>query len=957
MLSLANVSASHGATYYKVENYYSKKESVEFSRWAGKDAEKLGLVSAVNHLQFSALLKGSDPKIAVAGSLENRKRAGLDMTFSAPKSVSIQALVFGDHRLIEAHRDAVSEALAYAENNYAAYRAGGRADRVVRKGEGLLVAQFEHDSSRLKDPQLHTHNVVINRIENDQGEVRALHSDLIYKNSVLIGMIYQNSLAKKAQELGYKVKPNAHGTFEIEGYSKEQLTVFSKRKEQIETMNPDSYRETRELVLKNRKAKDGFQRRNQLLEKWEKEASKNNLKAAPSTIKIGQRHQIQKVEISSLTVVQQAIRTVTTKSVVFRQEEVMREALQVSLGKFGINDLESAFEKTKITDVLGTTTKGFFTTREAVQRELESRSFVNEGIGLFKPITSTEAARHRTEEIQKINPQSAHEVISKASEALKKQKISDEKVKEILAPVNISVQNGSRVPLEQLTKMRQEIIFGIQTQATQKSQKEAKKVASEIMKPLQKELMAPTFGQQEAIEKTLLSKDQYILWQGVAGAGKTYALRQIVEEAQNAGYQVKGFAPSATAAMQLAKEAEIAAGTLQSHLLKRDKITSEKSLWIVDEAGMVSAKDFHALQVKVRSQNARVLLVGDFRQLSPVDAGNPFLDIQKNTQTTNIHLTESLRQKDPELQAAVEHMNKGDVAEGLKVLSKGIHEAASEKGKRAFVAKEFLKNSVSEQESTLLLTRTNRTREDLTSEIRKGLKDKGFLKNEILMPVLRKLDVPQERLKYASTYSKGDIVVPNRSYQKHGLKKDHSYEVIEINAHKNVVTLQRGTEKIELSVSDHSQVSLFVNHSLPVAEGDKMIWNRNIFSKEQMNNAGFVVEKISKESVLIRTENGQAKILNLDEAQHMEHAWALTIYKSQGKTASNVLQVIDSGTTKRDILVGVTRAADSVILVAQTKEAALKNAKIDPQKAIAIDEIGFTVLQKIKKETKREMGR
>lgn len=268
-----------------------------------------------------------------------------------------------------------------------------------------------------------------------------------------------------------------------------------------------------------------------------------------------------------------------------------------------------------------------------------------------------------------------------------------------------------------------------------------------------------------------------------------------------------------------------------------------------------------------------------------------------------------------------------------------------------------MKKSETEQDRLLLLTRTNRIREDITSEIRKGLKEKDFLKNEILVPVLRKIDIPEVRLKYASSYSEGDTVVPNRSYQKLGLLKDQSYEVVHTNVQKNIVTLQRGTQKVELPVSDHSQVSLFAKSSLPVAEGDKMIWNRNIRSKGQMNNSGFVVEEVSKKGVLVRAENGQAKILNPAEAQHMEHAWVLTLYKAQGQTASDVLQIVDSRTTKKDLLVGVSRAADNVLLVAETKEAVLKSAEFDPQKVVAAEEIGFTTLQKVKKEAKREKAR
>ena len=953
MLSLANVSAAHGTAYYKLENYYTEKESVGYSRWVGKDAEKLGLTGAVDNAIFSHLLKGTHTRIAVAGSLENRKRSGLDLTFSAPKSVSVQALVFGDNRIVSAHRDAVNETLGFVEKNFAVYRSGGKNDRIVQKAKGILVAQFEHDSSRLKDPQLHTHNVIVNRIENKSGAIRALHSDLIYKNSVLVGMVYQNSLAKKMNELGYKVRPNAHGTFEIEGFSKNQLAIFSKRKEQIEAMNPESYQHTRDLVLKNRKAKEGPQKRESLIEKWENEAAENKIVRIQSTKENAKytnqnKNQAAFKNAPVFEFMEQAIGAVTVKSSVFKKEDVLREAIQISLGKFSIFELEKAFENVKSDKVLSTLKKDVFTTKEAVKRELQTRAAVENGIGTFEPIASSETAKLRTAKIQKIEPNSAQIVLEKTHDALLEKGIKQKDAEIILERLFGAIQTENRISISQITAVRKSLIQSMGSKGALKNEQETHKWVSEIMKPIAKEFMAPTQGQIEAIEKTLVSKDKYVVWQGVPGGGKTHAVRQIVEAALLEGFNVQGFAPSATAATELAKEIGIKTETLQSHILKRDKNSAEKSIWIVDEAGMISAKDFHSLQLKANLQNARVLLIGDYRQLPPVDAGNPFLDIQRKTQTTVIHLTESLRQKDQLLQESVALMNRGNVAGGVQILKEKTLEFSTEKGRRNFVAREFLSKSAEEQNDSLLLTRTNHLREDLTAEIRRGLKEKGLLKNEIQLPVLRKIDVAESRLKQAHFYSEGDILIPNRNYLKWGLEKDQQYEIKSTNIRKNNIMVEKNNIKIEIPVQRHNQFSLFSKGTLSVAEGDKMMWNRNLKSREQTNNGVFMVEKIDKDGILIRAENGQRKLLNASEPQHMEHAWALTIYKSQGKTTSTVLQIVDHETTKRDLLVGVTRAAHDVLLVAPSREMVFKRAEIDSQKVIAADEIEDVAARRMK---------
>ncbi|MEM9154161.1 MAG: MobF family relaxase [Cyanobacteria bacterium P01_F01_bin.33] len=182
MLTAKNVTPGMGMHYYKRENYYADDHSLERSRWFGIGAQQLGLRGHVRPEPFEALLHGMLPsgdrfrvprrsrQPSTPGTKKLQERAGLDLTFSAPKSVSLLALVYGDEQLEKAHRVAVEKTLAIVERRYAQTRirfgSQNRDRRAVDTGN-LVVGQFHHDTSRDLDPHLHTHRTYARAIETD----------------------------------------------------------------------------------------------------------------------------------------------------------------------------------------------------------------------------------------------------------------------------------------------------------------------------------------------------------------------------------------------------------------------------------------------------------------------------------------------------------------------------------------------------------------------------------------------------------------------------------------------------------------------------------------------------------------------------------------------------------------------------------------------------------------------
>ncbi|MDE0051652.1 MAG: relaxase domain-containing protein, partial [Rhodospirillales bacterium] len=258
MLSIGALSsAAQGASYYERDGYYAKDdpEHREASAWAGRGAEELGLKGPVDADTFRQVLEGKVPDGSgrqlgkrgkdrgTPGSGEIVHRPGRDLTFSAPKSVSLAALVGGDRRIVEAHDRAVAATLAWVEKNAAETRMKDpETGRMARVGnQKIVAATFRHDTSRNLDPQLHTHAVLANMVKGEDGGTprsgkwRTMANEGLYARQKLIGMLYRNELAASLSRLGYGIeKTHADGRFEIAGVPRAAIEAFSTRRAEIE---------------------------------------------------------------------------------------------------------------------------------------------------------------------------------------------------------------------------------------------------------------------------------------------------------------------------------------------------------------------------------------------------------------------------------------------------------------------------------------------------------------------------------------------------------------------------------------------------------------------------------------------------------------------------------------------------------------------------------------------------
>jgi conjugative relaxase-like TrwC/TraI family protein len=403
--------AGYAQRHLEHSDYYDEHRRVQ-GEWYGQGAELLGLRGEVTREQFEAVREGLHPesgeflrprhsadRLDANGSEKSKGRSFYDLTFSAPKSVSIQALVGGDERLIAAHDRAVREAITEAEN-YAAARIRLKGANEDRATANWIVAAYRHDTSRELDPQLHTHAVTANlTYDGVEGRWKALQASGLYERRAYLTEVYRNALAREVYGLGYEIEPRRnskgrdHG-FEIRGISNELLEKYSVRSAQrdaaierftIEHGRKPTNNEVAVLVRESRADKlaeiSTERLRKQQLARLlpEEDRALKHLHVES----VGRARHIPQEPSLAAESLQHAKEHLFERSSVVRDHELMTEALRHRRGKIDRGQLRGALELEQSRGALIRAGNNL-ATRESLEREQRMIAAVDGGIRRYE---------------------------------------------------------------------------------------------------------------------------------------------------------------------------------------------------------------------------------------------------------------------------------------------------------------------------------------------------------------------------------------------------------------------------------------------------------------------------------------------------------------------------------------------------------------------------------------------
>ena len=902
------------ASYYGdgADDYYAKEgESME---WQGEGAKALGLSGEVDSQRFRELLAGEiSPGVKIIRSdtrKDSKERIGIDLTFSAPKSVSLQALIGGDAAIIKAHDKAVTKAIELAEQRAQARKKENGITMVENTGN-LVVAKFRHETSREKDPQLHTHAVVLNMTQRSDGQWRALKNDEIIKMTKYLGAMYRAELAAELAKQGYNIRHERDGMFELGHISREQLEGFSQRSAQIEerlasqgkTRETATTAEKQAAAMETRSPKTGAER-DALFKDWNSRAkdlgidfkSREWAGVDAKGPHVERNHTPSEVaaDLAAKRAVRFAVNHLTERQSVMTEGNLINTAVKHGMAGATMKDVESEIKRQ--------IESGYLIQQKTMYRPAENALGGDRGQSRDAWIAELEA-----------KGMTAWAARERVDTAINRKSL-----------IETEPQFTTQTALQ-----REKRIHSIERDGRGAMQP----VMSGDIAKIILEGTNLNGGQRSAAELITTTTDRVIGVQGFAGTGKSHMLDTAKQMVEVNGYEVRALAPYGSQVRAL-RELGVESNTLASFLKAKDKNINERTVLVVDEAGVVPTRQMDQLLKIAEKAGARVVLMGDTAQTKAIEAGRPFDQLQAGGMAT-AKMEEIQRQKDPLLKEAVELSARGKAAESLNKIS-SVVEIEDKHERRQTIADEYVALTPSQREQAIIVSGTNEARREINKAVREGL---GTLGQGREVDTLTRTDTTQAERKFSKYFNVGDVIQPEVDYKKSGLKRGELYTIQDTGPGNRLTLKSQEGEVLAINPMQHTKLSVYQPERAELAPGDKVRITRNDATLDVANGDRFTVEAVTKEAVTLRSDH-RSIVLPTDKPLHLDHAYAATVHSSQGLTADRVLIDADakSRTTAKDVYyVAISRARHDAKIFTDDRSALPKAISRENIKHAALD--------------------
>ena len=881
-----NISGSQAQDYY-----YELDPIIESnSQWYGglsKDYKIENTACRENH--FANLICGND----LAGnhvikdgrdkSGHSFHKAGVDVVFSAPKSLSILALHTGDHKLIDAHKESVKNILDYLDKEYVYVREYDGLNTYVQKTGAGIFATFMHSTSRENDPQLHTHAILLNHTITPKGH-KAVWFDKVFTDQVLINDIYQSELAKLVQDLGYQIDTNSSGKWEIAGVRKEWINNFSKRSKAIDQVEQnfkkkDVFQNANDLtirniaVLKSRSRKDSSQSAKKLREQWGKEIPADRIiksveqgKKAPSIEKIS----------SPSEYLMLAYYSIHEHKVLFTKKDLLQSALTLSRGHYTLSDFEKTFYEMRLKEEILPVSEyvsgsglihRYFTSRDMKETEQAIIDQFKQGKDSYIPM---------------IPVQKANEIISKGYDYF-----SDDQKKMIQYILT--------------SKARIMLVQGKAGTGKTSSLKALRDILGNEKQGVK--IIALGYTDNAAQE-----------FKDVAGI-ESRTISNFINESRN---------QSTVERLIICNDVSMLGSLHANELI--DKVSCENSrLVLIGDGKQLQVLSSGKMFLNLQEMDVPYVAMGQvLRQKTEFmqKAVSHIKDFQTGKNNHGIDDMFDLLQKNGNL------------------IENPINSSLKES-----VVESYLSNK--NRDDILIVTPSNDYRRSLNDGIRMALKKEIKISGkEIKVEIKVPISMPGIKRLFAENYKAGQKVFIERHDTSKEKKKYFDAVIIGKNSKANSIQVLTNDEKITWinlrDIKSKQKITLYKSQNRQFSPGDKIVFTKKDNRIGVQKGTTAILKQIDKENHFIVQIHGENRHIAINPTQDsfLDHGYALSPSKSQRSACKEVLFVADTRHAHQSKIehfyAGLSRATNKAIIFTNNKDILKKQLNSGQEKSSAL---------------------
>lgn len=867
MLSMAAIkSPDVASSYFQRDDYYSPEggDPEAQGQWLGEGAAKLGLSGAVDPDAFKNLLAGKLPDGTQLGTVREKggeieHRPGWDLTFSAPKSVSILAEVGGAARVAAAHDRAVHAAVSWIERSVVGtrIRTDGVVDRV--RTQNLIAAVFRHHTSRNHDPQLHSHAVLLNITQSKDGRWRSMDDKRLFENKMVAGNVYRSHLAIELQKFGYQIEQtHADGRFEVCGVAPEAIHEFSTRRAQIvEAMEkrglsgPEAAAQAA-LMTRNSKMPEN---RAELAQDWRERAASIGFDPQQVILEADSRGPVQQAlsPPQESKILQSAVSRLSDQEAAFKQSALLTWTLANGMGRLTVDQAEALIERERAAGRLHEAELGQqrgWTTVSATEQEKRVQAAVEASKGALAPAYA---------------PQ-------EATSALQGSELND----------------GQRAAVEMILTTPDRHVGVVGRPGTGKTFMLGQ--ARELMTKKGFELVGMAANSEAARQL-----------EGAAGIPSKTLHKHLYSVGRDAARL-----RSATPEQRAEIEAKYA-----------------KQVWVVDEASQVNNATMRRVLDLAGKLGARTVHVGDTAQLGAIEAGKPFArmvangmeyremdEIRRQTDPRHVEAIRDVLKQD--IGAAMEKLAPetreiADRDDRLNAMLKDWEAAGQQRDQVLML-------------STRNATRTelnDKAREFLRAE---G-KLQGEKPAQQLLPVYAsRADTAVVSTYKPGQLVHFPRALPSMGIERGAYIRVTEVDAAGHRVHLDVGGKTFVWSPHHIAGGSKTPPQIFQPRETSLAAGERITWSKNNVELGLNNGQRLTVIASNEKTMTVQTEDGRRVDIDRSKASncHWEHGYATTIYKSQGQTAEKVL--VDANSQDKNLLsqkaflVAVSRQKDGLMI-------------------------------------------